>query len=207
MAFFENLQRVDRLVSFADKLVRWVPVLFGTAATSWGSAWATYASTTYTKFGALSLWVAALLGALSFLAGYSLWTYARLNVEKSAFARERAKQPGAIDLMQDVFTKQRINLQAFKGLFSEPVENKTFVDCELVGPAVILLAQNVSISGAHFTNCDLIRVARDRIIYNAQPLQNVTITRGRLIGVTLLVPEVGVATLDGGLPGVQWLTH
>lgn len=137
----------------------------------------------------------------------ALWYSARINAEKLEFARDAAKHLTSFNPVDGVFTKQRIELQKFRNQFNEIVDGKTFVDCELYGPAVILLMSNCSISGAGIGNCEFVRIRNGAKIINAIPLSNLTITRGKMRGLTILVPESNVGNVNAGVHGVEWITH
>ena len=136
-----------------------------------------------------------------------LWSTARLNTVRLEYARELAKRTPSFNPLDETFTKQRIDLQTFRTQFNEPVTGKTLVDCELVGPALIILAGNVSMSGVGIGNCEFVKVRDGAMIFNGIPFVNLTVTRGKMRGLTIIVFESAVDNVNQGVSGIQWITH
>lgn len=207
MGLVDRIGKAEGALAFWDRVLKWGPPFVGTALSSSVAGWATATTNAVSQYAPLSWIGAALFGGCAFLLGRALWYSARVNAERLEFARDAAKRPSSFNPVDAVFTKQRIELQTFRSQFNETVDGKTFVDCELFGPAVILLTGNCSISGASLGNCEFVRLKNSAKIYNAIPLSNLTITRGKLRGLTILASETSVAAIDNGINGIEWITH
>ena len=205
--------RLDKLASWegslqlGERLLHWGPLVIGTGGAAWLGGWATAATSAFGAYSPASWVFGGLLGAGLFALVVSLWTSARTRMVRLKFASAMSEKPPTVNPLDGVFTKQRISADSFRNHFNEPVEGKTFVDCELIGPAVIFLADGISMAGVGIAACEFIRVRDGAAIYNAMPWQHITVTRGKLRGLTLLVPQSAVAKVDAGVAGIQWITH
>src|SRR5690606_28397914 len=83
-----------------------------------------------------------------------------------------------------------------------PVVGKTFVDCEIVGPAVVLLT-----GGSYLTKCnlggnDFVEIVNPAKLHNVVVLDGASFTNCEFIHLTILVDEN-----FGGVPeGANWIT-
>lgn len=192
MGIADRVGKAEGVLAFWDRLIAWGPTLLGVSLSGSLAAWASAATKVLADYGPISWVIAAIIGACSFLLGNVLWSAAKLNTVRLEYARELAKRTPSFNPLGETFTKQRIDLQTFRNQFNEPVTGKTFVDCELVGPALVILAGNVSMSDVGIGNCEFVKV-RDRArIFNGIPFLNLTVTRGKMRGLTIIVPESAV---------------
>lgn len=207
MGLIDRIGKVEGALAFWDRLLKWSPTVLGTAFSSYIAGWATATTNAVSQYAPLSWIAAALVGGCMFLLARALWYSARVNAEKLEFARDAGKRTSSINPVDAVFTKQRIELQQFRNQFNEVVDGKTFVDCELYGPAVVFLLGNISMSGAGIANCEFVRVRNGAAVFNSIPFSNLTVTRGKMRGLTILVPESMVDTVNAGIHNIQWITH
>lgn len=207
MGLLEGVGKAEGALAFWERVLKWGPVIIGTTATSAITGWATSATKLLEEYAPLAWIGGAVLGGTVFLIGAAALSYARVNAARLEYFNDQKKAPDSINPLEETFNKKRINVQSLRSQFNEPVEGKTFVDCELCGPAVIALLGNVSMSGVGIGNCEFVRVRNGAAIYNAIPFQNLTVNRGKMRGLTILVPEGAVAKVDSGVRGIQWVTH
>lgn len=202
MKLIDKLSTTEGLLQFLDRLVRWAPPAVGTFLSGGLAGWAATATAAVNAYGPISWVISGLAGALMFCLAWYLWSIARLNIAKYEFAKELATRPHIINPLQDTFTKQRIDVNAFRTPTSDLVVGKVFVDCELRGPAVVLFMGS-HFSDAGFINCEMVKV-RDKVqIYNVVPFKDITVRGGKLCNLTILVPE---STANSFPPGTHWLT-
>lgn len=195
---------VDTTLSLVERLINFVPVVLGTAGMTGLSAWAASASHSVAALGPIAWVGAGIVGGLTFLFAYWMWTKIRMQVVRLTLARGLADRTDTINTLDDVFTKRRILLDHFKKPFVEPVNNKTFVDCELVGPAVVYFGGSTTMNGVGFISCDFVAVREDVLVQNVIPFMNTTVRGGRIYQTTILVPHSSVASFP---QGAHWITQ
>ena len=146
------------------------------------------------QFGAFG-W--ATTGILSFLVLSGATFLAGAAREKFVYAkiaREKAAPGDSVNPIEREFTKKRINLIDLVRPSTSYIKDKTFTDCQLIGPMNVIL-DGVTISGSGFINCNWAVVKSNITIFNAVALTNVTIRGGDISDLTILVPEGGIEML------------
>lgn len=86
------------------------------------------------------------------------------------------------------FIKKRIYIHDLEDPAVPIIEGKTFVNCDLVGPANITFLDGCNLSNSSFFDCDIVPVKDGVIVKNAIGFKDITVTRSRIIKVTILVP-------------------
>lgn len=114
-------------------------------------------------------------------------------------------QGGAIDPLEKTFERKRIYLNEFC-LPSHPyVENKTFIDCEIIGPACILFVSGNQISEGKYPIVDAVYLKEGATPYSAYLFNNCIFRGCNFSRVTYLVAHGETKMFkDFGL--VRWLT-
>lgn len=207
MSLFDRVGRAEGALAFSDRILKWGPVVLGTTATSAATGWATSATRLLEPYVPLAWIGGGLLGGMLFLIGAAAWSVARVNVARLEYLADRKNLPEAINPLDETFNRKRIQVESLRSQFNEPLDGKTFVDCELCGPAVIALLGSVSLSGIAIGNCEFVRVRNGAGIVNAIPFRNLTVNRGKMTGLTILVPEGAVKIVDAGVRNIHWVTH
>ncbi|MBR8401482.1 hypothetical protein KDW65_33140 [Burkholderia cenocepacia] len=203
MKIKESASTLDTTLSLVDRATTFAPVLIGTAGVSAISGWAASLSRSVEHLGPIAWVGAALIGGLLFLLLWVAWLRVRTNTVKLLHAQAAMDRSDAINPLEDVFTKKRINLNDFKKPLIEPVSGKTFVDCELVGPAVLYF-EGCIIDSVKFISCDFIAVKDDALVHNVIPLQKVTLRGGRLYQATIIMPKSATKNVPSS---IQWITE
>ena len=104
-------------------------------------AWATWVSRMFSEYAPLSWVIAGFGGLLVYAACVALYGFGRHRTVRSRYDEKFLRETRGVDPMSKVFEGKRIFLNDFI-LPSKPfVNGKTFVGCEIVGPANIYLAQ------------------------------------------------------------------
>ena len=167
MGLLDRVGKAEGALAFWDRLLRWGPVAIGTAATAVVSGWATSATKLLEDYAPLSWVGGAVIGAALFLIGAAAWSSARVNAARLEYVRDLKVAAEPINPLEGTFNRKRIQIQAFRSQFNEPVDGKTFVDCDLCGPAVIMLLGNISMGGVEMGNCEFVRVRNGAAIINS----------------------------------------
>ena len=114
--------------------------------------------------------------------------------------------PQPTEITQFIFGRPlEININAFKTPFPENIQSKTFVNCEIYGPAVLLFNGYTTLDRGGMFSCDFVKVktGKEHPIYNAIAFENITLRNCRLFNMTVLIPDY----LVGSIPsGANWIT-
>jgi len=139
-----------------------------TVVTTLGTGWIAKASDWLAGYGPISWVICGLLGGLIFS-----FTWFAIASGMERYQRSRTlkafKRPeiDGINPLDAVFIKHRIDINAFKNpLPNESVKDKTFVDCELVGPAVIFFLGAANLNNVAWMNCDFVAVDDNKMVQN-----------------------------------------
>jgi hypothetical protein len=141
------------------------------------TAWAARAAKLFSEYGPLS-WVVAGFAGLFFvmICALLLAVARRLWVRSNYDARMLPKGP-LVDPMHRTFEGKRIFLNEFM-LPSHPlIEGKTFVDCEIIGPANLYLHFGNRVDESQFPRCDAVLLGAGKEFNNGVILRNCTLRR------------------------------
>lgn len=194
-----RLETLDALWSLAQRVL----LIVFPAGTGALSAWAAHATQTLQQFAPFSWVMAGLLGALLALWIWWLWWKAwdfRLKVRMRAAL---ANPTALINPGDSVFQNKRIKLTEFFDPFWSRCEGKTFIDCDLIGPAVILFHGGTpEIQNA--IDCDFVSVQVGKPLRHGFVFVNCTLRNCRVIKCTVLISDdvAKAAALDGA----NWIT-
>lgn len=184
----------------------------GTISVGGLTAWAAAATNWLDKYAPFS-WVAAgILGALFTVLIFVCASYARFKWVHASAVNKWKEAVSTINPLEDTFRNQRIKLSDLVSPGRPEIIGKTFIDCELVGPANLGITATSpgagGFSGVTFFECDWI-VIKERVpVRNAILLRDCTFVRGTIFYATFLLPP-GTAqhVLQAMGPGIPWLTE
>ncbi len=170
--------------------------------------WAAHATKILKPYEPISWVIAATIGAIVFCFILLLAMYAR-NIAVNATLRRRFYESGErINPIQSVFQSQRIHISDLAPPVGFRISDKTFLDCEIIGPANIILSGSGSLSDSGFTQSDMIILNNTNVLcFNATEFYNCSFLRCKFFLTTMLVPEVAVSKFEGGFKeNVVWLS-
>ncbi len=204
------LGRINRLLESLSSHLALCSMLGGYALMTglFGSAaWATKLLAPYAPFS----WIAAAaLGALVFTLVLLAAALARDYFISSSIKRRFYEQKERLNPLQDTFRQQRIALVDFVLPYDRVIKNKTFIECELIGPANMGMLATRRGAGA-FTDCEYLNTAgavvkAGKQIPAAIVLQDCHLLRCRLCDLVLLIPEQEYEHVKSGIPDLRWIT-
>lgn len=169
-------------------------------------AWAVHAVKLFSIYAPAS-WVAAGFGGM-ILAALS-WLFAsmaRRRWVRSAYDARMLAQGGAVDPMHKTFERKRIFLNEFALPSHVIIEGKTFIDCEIVGPANILLEYGNSIDDPKAPICDAVILATGRQFFNGYLFRNCSFRSCSLQRITLFITEAEYPNRVH-LNWLNWITY
>lgn len=123
-------------------------------------AWAAKVTGVFAQYAPLSWVVAGFLGLGFGAISMRIYASAKHAMVRAAYDRKLLAQGGEIDPLERTFERRRIYLNEFC-LPSHPyIEGKTFIDCEIIGPANIILLHGNSVTEQRQPVCDAMVIAQ-----------------------------------------------
>ena len=166
-------------------------------------AWATWASRMFSDYAPLSWVIAGFSGLLVYAACVAMHGFGRHRTVRSRYDEKFLSGTGGVDPLSKVFEGKRIFLNDFI-LPSNPLVNgKTFVDCEIVGPANIYLDHDNNINEIQAGKVDAVALSGKNQFINGFVFTSCTFRKCTFHRITLFFhPEE--ARLIAGLD-LNWL--
>lgn len=151
-------------------------------------AWAVRATDAFAAYSPAS-WVAAGFAGLIFVViGYAIYAWAAAKRVRSKYDKRMLAMGGAIDPLDKTFERKRIYLNEFCLPSLPLIEDKTFIDCEIVGPANVIFVAGNNITQARYPICDAVLLHPDVIANNGYLFKDCRFNRCSFSRVTYLVP-------------------
>jgi hypothetical protein len=149
------------------------------AVTDWMAAWGPLGIGAVGLLAALAVWLVLALAAI-------LRAKAKLH-QTSANAIEKWKeQVDSVNPLAPEFHTKRLRIGDIAHPINQRITDKRFIDCELIGPANIVLA-GAALNGASFMNCDMVVARHNAFIQNAVVLERVTMIGGKIWNTTIFI--------------------
>lgn len=151
------------------------------------SGWLSSTIEVISQYGAFGWWT---VGLAAFGFTTSALYLAALTREKwiyAGIARERAKAGDAINPLEKEFHRHRIRLSDMVRPSTNYIRDKSFTDCQLIGPMTVNL-DGCDITQAGFINCNWLVCKDDAKIFNAITMKNIVIRGGDMSDLTIVVP-------------------
>jgi hypothetical protein len=205
-----GLATADAVVSLGqwawERVKPYIVPLFGggvmagvTAATEWLNDWGPIA---WGSVGLLTFM------SLTWLHGWWILRVARAaSVKAQTAIIDRMEDDAAVNPLSSHFADRRIHLHDLRTPLGDPLADRTFQNCELLGPATVVLGGGM-FGDNDLRNVDFVKISGDHIrqIPNKLILHNCVVRHCRLYNVILLVPEQMVAQIEAGFDGeLSWL--
>lgn len=159
--------------------------------------------------GPYAIWMAALVGAAMFAAVFLALIWARYAwIRGSAMSHWREAVGDRFNPLDANFRSQRILLRDLVSPVNPVIQNKTFYDCELIGPGNVVVRVTQPGRGGfanlHFTDCDWV-VARPNVHSRSFIiLENCHFIGGSVNNVMFFMIPEEAATMQ--MLGINWIT-
>lgn len=151
-------------------------------------AWAVRAADLFADYAPLSWVVAGFAGLLAWALAAALFSFARAVGIRARFNKELIRKGGSyIDPLALTFEAKRIYINDFILPSAPYAENKTFISCDIVGPAVIFLDAANVIRDLVNPRVDFVLVPDDANPMNCYVFRNCTFRNCRFIRITFMV--------------------
>lgn len=151
------------------------------------SAWLANKIEWINQFGAFGWWSAALLGALCATLTLLAFSSLRLSWHKGSAIRRWKESVDSIDPMLKSFDKKRIDISDVKDPITNSISDKTFTDCDLLGPANLMFSGVINLDRVQFINCDVVPIKDGVWLFNVIEMKDVNVISGRIHRCTLFV--------------------
>jgi hypothetical protein len=184
MGLAQRLSELNTHTALGERFFRWAPTILGALGLGGVSGWAAWATKPLSEYSPISWVGSGLLGVLLFVVVYWLWTSAKLKSEQSKNAEEMRARARWVNPLESVFTNQRIDIDIFKSPAPDSATGKTFVNCDIYGPATVILNGHTTLDDGHFGFCDFVEVQAGCSIYNAVSVTDTTFRNCRIFYVT-----------------------
>jgi hypothetical protein len=194
---------VQKIIDWARRLAWLWGVLVPSSVVGALTGWIASGAKWLNQYGLIAWWFAGLLGFLvtAFALGGVAWL--RFQWLKGSAIADMKRPVDSINPLDSVFTNRRIDINVFKSPIGQPVPPKTFVNCELVGPANIYFVKKAMFKDIDFGPCDFVELKDGARMTNVIAFENITITGGRIFFLTILVPK----QMRSQIPqGANWIT-
>lgn len=146
-------------------------------------------------YAPISWWAFALLGGALFALSFSAAAWGWSRFQLAAIRKEWRDKIENINPLDENFHGKRISIASLATPFINTIDNKSFSDCDLVGPAtVIVTGERGSVIGNGFFECVFVTL-RPRPILSGRSIifiRNCHIINCRLIGCIVLVQHNAV---------------
>ena len=170
------------------------------------TAWAAKATELFSAYAPFSWVSAGICGGFIVSAAYWLFASSRAKWVRTKYDNTMMLRGGMVDPLAKTFEAKRIYLSEFV-LPSHPlVEGKTFIDCEIIGPANVLLVSGNSIAEGRSPSCDAVALRDGDVPINGVFLRNCTFRGCSFQRVTFLISEQEIDP-NRDINWLHWIGH
>jgi hypothetical protein len=173
-------------------------------------AWAAKAAGFMLQYQPFS-WVAVgFAGMLTTALIYAVVGWGR-NLWVTASIRNRFyRQTDRFNPMDTIFQRQRIAIADLANPMEQIIRNKKFIDCEMIGPANILMLLSApgtgKLIGNTFNKFDAVVISNDAAPQSAMAFVDCDFERCSFYNVVLLIQERNADEANGAIDTMHWIT-
>ncbi|TXR48535.1 hypothetical protein [Phyllobacterium endophyticum] len=198
----------DKLQRFLDRTESRLALYYaigGTSATGIFTAWVASYSNWVSQFGVIGWWMTGLAGSLAMsiiiLCGYLI----KLAAVRSKAVKGWTERVNTFNPLDTNFFRLRMKLLEMADPVTGRIRGKSYTDCDLLGPGIILFYGKCNLTNLGFFGCDVFILKPSVFIQNVIVMEDVNITGGRISGATILIGDEMVATFEA--MGVEPVTY
>lgn len=168
-------------------------------------AWGASAIGTWSAFAPLSWIASGFLGLFLYATAIALIGFGRWRSVRARYDANFMRETGGIDPMSKVFENKRIFLNDFVLPSNPHIEGKTFVDCEIVGPANVYLQYGNGIDSPRDIIVDAVALNGESKFQNGFSFRNCRFRSCTFHRVTLFFHPNEVSEIKG-LVWLNWIS-
>lgn len=151
-------------------------------------AWAVHITEAFSRYSPASWVIAGFAGLTAAATSYWLFTAAYRTWVRTKYNARLYERSGFVDPMAKTFEDKRIYLSDFC-LPSHPlIDNKTFINCEIIGPSNLVLEYSNNVTEQKYPICDAVLLKKGQMYYNATLVRTCTFRHCSFQRVTFLFP-------------------
>lgn len=168
-------------------------------------AWAAWTANIFQQYSPFS-WVAAgFCGLFIVTLSFALFVWAR-NKLQIVGLRTRILDTSQINPLDKTFENKRINIRDLAPPIGGLIENKVFVDCDILGPASVIFL-GCTLNGNSVVQVDGLIVRDAKPPTNGFGFKNCTFSGCRFYAVTFMILEEQFHVFAPNVwPGINWIT-
>jgi hypothetical protein len=168
-------------------------------------AWGSRVAGVFSEYAPVSWIAAGFLGLFAYTLCAALYGYAQSRLVRSKYDSKFLAETGGVDPLAKVFEGKRIFLNDFILPSNPIVDGKTFVDCEIVGPANMFLQVGNAINNVRSEKVDAIALDGKTPFLNGFIFRNCTFRGCTLLRVSLFFTPVE-ATANAHVEWLNWIS-
>lgn len=186
------LTRFQRIITWFETNWAAGTIIYGllpTGLVGLAMAWLAYLTDIVKPYAPLIYGIAALSGALATALTLALFGVFRQRMAGAAMRRASINTTKSVNYLDDYFNKMAIKIIDFEPMYG-PYNGKKFVDCDIIGPAVIILSGQMSFKDVAWGRTDAILIEdKNPTLHNAILFDGVSFERCRFFSITLLMQK------------------
>lgn len=172
--------------------VEWRWSLFALISAALGSfvipAWAVRTAQLFSEYAPASWIFGGFAGLLFAGISFALFAWGRVKWVRANIDSLMSGKGAWVDPLAKSYEDRRIYLGALCLPSFPLLENKTFINCEIIGPANIVPEYGNNIQEPRYPICDAVLLRQDHKLFNAVILRNCTFRNCSFQQITFLVP-------------------
>jgi hypothetical protein len=201
MGWFGKANGLDVITSLIERGAAW----WFAVSTIVGSGAVTGVAAYYSNLQPIHIAASVAAVALTIAVVFLLIGLARVRYARASVMQKVANDTDVINPLSETFEKKRIRMSDFYTPYQYVYRNRSFIDCEIIGPGVVLLSGNIDIKG--IANCDFVEVPDQFSAGNVTVFTAVTFRRCSFYNMTIIAPTTLAAKIKA-LKNVKtnWIT-
>lgn len=149
-------------------------------------AWAVWTGQFFIQYSPLSWVIAGFAGAFVFSVIYAIFAWALQRRIRTKYDKASFEETGFIDPMATTFENKRIHLSNFVLPSDLFIEGKTFVNCEIIGPANLFLRDRNNVTNLREPPCDAVALDEGVSFHNGITVSNCSFIQCSFRRITIL---------------------
>jgi hypothetical protein len=203
----ENTRGLKAIRAWASTWIaeRWLELLIGFFAGG-GMIYVATITEWMKPLGPMGWALAGFIPMLIVIPLYALYWWTRGRRDVMDFTKRIAEKSG-VSPLEPVFERKRINIADFYNPYYVPYKSKRFLNCQIWGPANVVLI-NSHLVGGEFKHCQFVILKKDSTpLFGVVLLDHAVITDCEISNITLLMNRKNYEQVVRDNPGLDVHVH
>jgi hypothetical protein len=212
-SLIQNILRLEPGISLLDiildKLVSIWPQLLSAFIAAGGATYFSSITNWAQDIGGLGVWI---LITAAFLLTYLSITLVRYQNAKRKVLESQASLIDKLhaditpmNAIESSYSKVKIKIADLNNPIKNSIQNKTFTNCQVLGPANVLLLGSSNVINCEFINCDFVVIRNNITIYNVIVLKDISFINCELTQLTFYIPLDAISKFSN-TPGIGFIS-